>query len=34
LVLLRAAAYASERPIDALAHDVVARTLRFDEDPV
>ena len=34
LVLLRAAAYASERPIDALAHEVVDRTLRFDEDPV
>ena len=34
LVLLRAAAYASERPIDALAHEVVTRTLRFDEDPV
>jgi GAF domain-containing protein len=34
LVLLRAAAYASERPIDALAHEIVTRTLRFDEDPV
>jgi hypothetical protein len=32
LVLLRAAAYASECPIDALAHDVVARKLRFDGD--
>lgn len=31
LVLLRAAAYASERPIDDLAHDVVARGLRFDD---
>ena len=31
LVLLRAAAYASERPIDDLAHDVVTRRLRFDD---
>jgi GAF domain-containing protein len=31
LVLLRAAAYAAERPIDDLAHDVVARRLRFDD---
>ncbi len=31
LVLLRAAAYASERPIDDLAHDVVTRSLRFDD---
>ena len=34
LVVLRAAAYASERPIDALAHDVVTRSLRFDGDLV
>jgi len=34
LVLLRAAAYASERPVDALAHEVVTRTLRFDDDLV
>lgn len=31
LVLLRASAYASERPIDEIAHDVVTRTLRFDD---
>jgi hypothetical protein len=31
LVLLRAAAYASERPIDDLAHDVVGRRVRFDD---
>jgi hypothetical protein len=34
LVLLRAAAYAWERPIDDVAHDVVARRLRFDDDPM
>jgi hypothetical protein len=34
LVLLRAAAYASERPIDEIAHEVVARTLRFDDGQV
>ena len=34
LVLLRAAAYASERPIDDLAHDVVTRRLRFVDDHV
>jgi hypothetical protein len=31
LVLLRAAAYASERPIDEVAHEVVLRDLRFDD---
>jgi hypothetical protein len=31
LVLLRASAYASERPIDAVAHEVVTRTLRYDD---
>ena len=31
LVLLRAAAYASERPIDDVARDVVSRRLRFDD---
>jgi hypothetical protein len=31
LVLLRASAYASERPIDEVAHEVVTRTLRFDD---
>ena len=34
LVLLRAAAYASERPIDQIAHEVVVRRLRFDDGPV
>jgi hypothetical protein len=34
LVLVRAAAYASDRPIDAVAHDVVSRSLRFDGDLV
>ena len=33
LVLLRAAAYASERPIDDVARDVVSRRLRFDDHP-
>jgi hypothetical protein len=32
LVLLRAAAYACDRSIEALAHEVVTRSLRFDGD--
>lgn len=31
LVLLRASAYAAERPIDGIAREVVTRTLRFDD---
>jgi hypothetical protein len=33
LALLRAYAYSNERPIDEVARDVVARTLRLDRDP-
>jgi hypothetical protein len=33
LARLRAYAFAHDRPIDAVARDVVARTLRFTEDP-
>jgi AmiR/NasT family two-component response regulator len=33
LAMLRASAFANNRPIDEVARDVVARRLRFEEGP-